>query len=596
MKRKTPFNSSVKHKFSSASTQLVEENSLDDEPPRKIVECNSDEQSKQKKVEEGPIIGNHVSRKQLIAAINDLGADRKQLDKETWRFNQFARSEASIWGRLISKIKLNQTESIRHSLYSFWRRNREKIESDTSEIRLDSVGEDDELDKDKGTELSSPHSENKSLRSGASLPHRETRSTVQHQLNLPVVTEASFIMSHKEWKYIYDRSTCKMNSEWTHIIYQKVCSCNFHCTLVFRKNHIVLPSSRKRNSYFFRCIAICKNHSCERTFEIFIRDQPTGTESIVVRIRAVEEEHHNKDEGPVGRNLTGMNRLIVGKAENAAGSLKVFQEKVENADEEMLCAHNFTGCECESMEVLKQAAADYQKNFRLDEDIFRECRVRQEIFEEIDVKSKKVKGYVQVMAEKPFRLHLTSEAQISRFTDYCINNTYSHIHINATGSIVKGLPHQKTVLLYAAIFKDGNDPTNAIPLGHAILADHTATSISYFLGTLRQQIVSIKDKVIRPSFFVTDFSPAIFNAILQTFNHEDIHSHLKRCWNVVLRQYDTKQLRSRSFLTFCCSHIMKAFARSLAAANVVKDIREKLLHIFALFVNCGELEVSFKFL
>ena len=152
----------------------------------------------------------------MIAAINDLGADRKQLDKETWRFNQFTRSEASIWGRLISKIKLNQTESIRHSLYSFWQRNREKIESDTSETRLDSVGEDDELDKDKGTELSSPHSENKSLPSDASLPHLETRSTVQHQVNLRVVTEASFIMSHEEWKYIYDRSTCKMNSEWTH--------------------------------------------------------------------------------------------------------------------------------------------------------------------------------------------------------------------------------------------------------------------------------------------------------------------------------------------------------------------------------------------
>ena len=59
---------------------------------------------------------------------------------------------------------------------------------------------------------------------------------------------------------------------------------------------------------------------------------------------------------------------------------------------------------------------------------------------------------------------------------------------------------------------------------------------------------------------------------------------------------DTKQLRSRSFLRLCCSHIVKAFARSLAAANVVKDIRKKLLHIFALFVNCDELEVSFKFL
>jgi hypothetical protein len=105
--------------------------------------------------------------------------------------------------------------------------------------------------------------------------------------------------------------------------------------------------------------------------------------------------------------------------------------------------------------------------------------------------------------------------------------------------------------LYVAVFKDGNDPTNIIPLGHAILVDHTATSISYLLGTLRQYIVTLKDKIIRPSFFVTNFFPAIFNAILQIFNHEDIRGHLKRCWNVILRKYDVKELHSRSFLRFC---------------------------------------------
>ena len=77
------------------------------------------------------------------------------------------------------------------------------------------------------------------------------------------------------------------------------------------------------------------------------------------------------------------------------------------------------------------------------------------------------------MGEKPFRLHLTSEARILRYSSYCTNSTYSHVYIDATGSIVKSLPDQKSVLMYAAIFKDGSDPTNVIPLGHAILADHT---------------------------------------------------------------------------------------------------------------------------
>ena len=83
---------------------------------------------------------------------------------------------------------------------------------------------------------------------------------------------------------------------------------------------------------------------------------------------------------------------------------------------------------------------------------------------------------------------------------------------------------------------------------------------------------------------------AIFNAILQTFNHEDIRSHLKRCWNVILLKYDAKELRSRSFLRFCCCHIMNTFARSLSAANVAKGIRKRVTHIFTLFINRANLK------
>jgi hypothetical protein len=68
----------------------------------------------------------------------------------------------------------------------------------------------------------------------------------------------------------------------------------------------------------------CKSSSCKRTFEIFINDEPVGTEGIIVRIRAVGDEN-------------------------------------QNADEDMLSARHFTGCE--SMDVLKHAAADYRKIF-----------------------------------------------------------------------------------------------------------------------------------------------------------------------------------------------------------------------------------------
>jgi hypothetical protein len=555
MKRKTSFTSPVKNKCKPDSKRHREENSSDDQSLKEVVENCPDKET----------IRIKFNREQFIYAVNDLELDKKQLDKETWRFNEFTRSKESVWGRLISKLELNQTENIRHSLYNFWRRNRQNITDDLSKNQMDSVGEDAKSDNKNEVESVALNSEIKPLASNASLPYPGTRSTVQHQSDTPTINEESFMLASKQWKELYDNSTREMKSGWTNVIYEKVCTRNFHCTLIFKKHHITLDNTRKINSSFFRCIATCKISSCKRTFEIFIVDEPITKDSISVRIRAVGEEDHSADEA-VARHLTGKDRLAVGKAADAVGALKVFQEKVEIADEEMLSARNFTGCE--TTEVIKHAAADYRKYFQLDEDVFRECRVRQQLLEDVDIISNKIKGYVQVMGEKPFRLHLTSERQILRYINYCANSKYSHVYIDATGSIVKNLPHQKTVLLYAAIFKDGNDPSNVIPLGHAILADHTATSISYFLGNLRQDIVTLKDKVVRPSFFVTDFSPAIFNAILQTFNHEDICSHVKR-------KHDAKELCSRSFLRFCCSHMMNAFARSLSAANVAKTMRKK---------------------
>ena len=135
-----------------------------------------------------------------------------------------------------------------------------------------------------------------------------------------------------------------MQPGWTNLIYRKVSSCNFRCTLGFQTHYIGAENSRTKNSSFFRCIATCKN-MCQRVFEIFIREEPSGKESFVVRIQAVGDENHDEDGKAVVRHLTGKERLDVGKEAAAIGPLKVFQQKVEIADEEMLVARNFTGCE-----------------------------------------------------------------------------------------------------------------------------------------------------------------------------------------------------------------------------------------------------------
>ena len=85
---------------------------------------------------------------------------------------------------------------------------------------------------------------------------------------------------------------------------------------------------------------------------------------------------------------------------------------------------------------------------------------------------------------------------------------------------------QDQTLLYAMVFKDGTDPINTIPLAHAFLSNHTVPSIAYFLGNVANEITNLKKKLVRPSFFVIDFSAALVNSILQAFNEENINTHL----------------------------------------------------------------------
>ena len=270
----------------------------------------------------------------------------------------------------------------------------------------------------------------------------------------------------------------------------------------------------------------------------------------------------------------------------------------------MLAAGNHTGCE--TIEVTKKAAADFRKKHQIDENIFTACRIVASAYRKADVNSTTVegkrmtqkkqirnqftflfsKGYVQVIGEMPFRVHLFSEPQIERYVNYCKREKYSYVHIDATGGVLKHISGQNQTLLYAIVFKDGADCINTVPLAHAFLTDHSVPSISYFLGNLSHEITEFKSKTILPSFFVIDFSAALMNSILQAFNGENINTHLNRCWNVLNRNYNTVQLRSLSFIHLCCSHVIHAIARSLNAARIDKKIRRGVLHIFA-FILCG---------
>ena len=131
-----------------------------------------------------------------------------------------------------------------------------------------------------------------------------------------------------------------------------------------------------------------------------------------------------------------------------------------------------------------------------------------------------------------------------------------------------------------------------MPLSGALLTDHTAVSITSYFNCLRSKL-AMRSKVARPAFVVIDFSSALINSVLASFNVENINTYLRRCYNTLERVYKTKQLRNMTFLRLCCAHAMKAFSRSLFKLNVGKNNHRHLMSLFAVLLNSTDLDGIF---
>jgi hypothetical protein len=194
----------------------------------------------------------------------------------------------------------------------------------------------------------------------------------------------------------------------------------------------------------------------------------------------------------------------------------------------------------------------------------------------------------------PFAVIFYIELQLLHFIDYCLSTKDSYIYIDATGSVVKYLPDQKKPFLYLICFKNGQDPSNLLPLAGALLTDHTAASITSWLLIVRRGIASAKGRFIRPSYIVIDFSPALLNATLLAINDTNIHSYLRWCFNAIQKNYTSDQLHSMSCIRFCCAHVMHAFTRSLSKIKISKNIRRKATTVFGILLNCNEFHQAYE--
>ena len=89
---------------------------------------------------------------------------------------------------------------------------------------------------------------------------------------------------------------------------------------------------------------------------------------------------------------------ILGERVNLIGPSAVARERLEAADERLL--EDGSESEVNTVKILKKAGYDQRKLHRLDEDIFRDCRMLASFFRAADTDSTNIEGVVTDIEKK----------------------------------------------------------------------------------------------------------------------------------------------------------------------------------------------------
>jgi hypothetical protein len=171
---------------------------------------------------------------------------------------------------------------------------------------------------------------------------------------------------------------------------------------------------------------------------------------------------------------------------------------------------------CQTPQVLRQATYERRMNDRLHHDVILELDIQREAWA-VSIPGKQVNGYIQFLAMYPFTVTFYCEAQIKCYIDYCTADASSTVNFDATGSIIKDIRNQKRPFYYCLLMADGGLPTlDFITTCHK--SYHIKSQLDAFNATVR----SLNNgKQVNPQYVVTDFSVAVMDACLRSFNGSD---------------------------------------------------------------------------
>lgn len=127
-----------------------------------------------------------------------------------------------------------------------------------------------------------------------------------------------------------------------------------------------------------------------------------------------------------------------------------------------------------------------------------------------------------------------------------------------------------------------------LPVTEMITNSHSIPSISHWLMEFKRKLSYTTKRRIRQ--VETDYSWALINSVLLSFNKENISVYLTRAFEMVSGQ--TERIPSFTVLHLGSAHIMKAVSPAFGKKTGDRGTQEYATFSFAFLLNCTSMQVA----
>lgn len=383
----------------------------------------------------------------------------------------------------------------------------------------------------------------------------------------------NFEIDEKTWKnispetrlYSNGRTVRRLRNNWTDIFSDNVNEIHPGCVLMFQRHYVTKESSRKKGAPIISANAKCKGDVCTAEFK-FTMNSEYGNQKAIVCCTVVGKIKHDEEEIN-RRHISGVKRQTISQKMKTAN--ETFLENLLKADNAQISMGNLSATPTTA--TLRKMIQEEIKKEHLHSNVIRGLQLLKESYE------KEKMAYIREISVDPFTVILISDEQIDFIKKHKID-----LYIDATSSVIGRIERQKRPFLYSVVTK----PDPALPefsLGDMLTTSQNIPKIEYFFNVMVREVRQKSGKLeIRK--IETDYSIALIQASLKTFNRCGLKEYINKCAEIILGEKSPDNMIVHHL---CAAHMIQDFLRNLKKEHpkAKKQQREIAAKLFAMLQN-----------